>query len=32
MHSVFRIEKKFSANALSYGFPLLDIDGKKPYS
>ena len=27
MHSVFRIEKKFSAIALSYGLPLLDIDG-----
>ena len=27
MHSVLRIEKKFSAIALSYGFPLLDIDG-----
>ena len=31
MHSVLRIEKKFSANALSYGFPRLDIDGVKPY-
>ena len=27
MHSVLRIEKKFSAKALSYGFPRLDIDG-----
>lgn len=26
IHSVLRIEKKFSAKALSYGFPLLDID------
>jgi len=31
MHSVFRIEKKFSTNALSYGFPRLDIDGAMPY-
>ena len=27
MHSTLRIEKKFFAIALSYGFPLLDIDG-----
>ena len=27
MHSVLRIEKKFSAKALSYGLPRLDIDG-----
>ena len=31
MHSVLRIEKKFSANALSYGLPRLDIDGVMPY-
>ena len=31
MHSVLRMEKKFSAKALSYGFPLLDIDGVMPY-
>ena len=31
MHSVFRIEKKFSAKALSYGFPRLDMDGVMPY-
>ena len=27
IHSVLRIEKKFSAKALSYGLPRLDIDG-----
>ena len=32
MHSVFRIEKKFSAKALLYGLPRLDIDGVIPYS
>ena len=26
-HSVLRIEKKFSALALSYRFPFLDMDG-----
>ena len=31
MHSVFRIEKKFSAKALSYGLPRLDMDGIIPY-
>ena len=28
----FRIEKKFSAKALSYGFPRLDIDGVKGFT
>ena len=27
MHAVFRIEKNFSAIALSYGFPHLDMEG-----
>ena len=31
IHSVLRIEKKFSAKALSYGLPRLDIDGVMPY-
>ena len=31
MHSVLRIEKKFSAKALSYGLLRLDIDGVMPY-
>ena len=31
MHSVLRMEKKFSAKALSYGFPRLDIEGVMPY-
>ena len=31
MHSDLRIEKKFSAIALSYGFARLDIDGVMPY-
>ena len=28
---VLRMEKKFSAIALSYGFPRLDIEGVMPY-
>jgi len=32
MHSVFRIEKKFSAGELSSGLPALDIEGKMLYS
>ena len=31
IHSVLRIEKKFSAKALSYGLPRLDIDGVMLY-
>ena len=31
-HGVFRVEKKFSATALSYGFPRLDMEGVMPYS
>lgn len=31
-HSVLRIEKKFSALALSYRFPFLDMDGGMPYA
>ena len=31
IHSVLSIEKKFSAKALSYGLPRLDIDGVMPY-
>ena len=31
IHSVLRIEKKFSAKALSYGLPRLDMDGVMPY-
>ena len=31
IHSILRIEKKFSANALSYGLPCLDVDGVMPY-
>lgn len=31
IHSVLRIEKKFSAKVLSYGLPRLDIDGVMPY-
>lgn len=30
IHSDFKIEKKFSAKELSYGFPRLDIDGVMP--
>ena len=32
IHSVLRIEKKFSAGALSSGLPALDIEGKMLYS
>ena len=28
----FKDRKKFSVNALAYGFPRLDIDGVMPYS
>ena len=31
IHSVLRIEKKFSAKALSYGLPRLDMDGVMSY-
>ena len=31
MHSVLRMEKKFSAKALSYGLLRLDIEGVMPY-
>jgi hypothetical protein len=31
MHSDLRMEKKFSAMALSYGFARLDMDGVMPY-
>ena len=31
MHSVLRMEKKFSAIALSYRFPRLDIEGVMPH-
>ena len=31
MHSVLRMEKMFSAMALSYGFARLDMDGVMPY-
>lgn len=32
MVSLLKIEKKFSAMALSYGFPFLDMDGVMPYA
>ena len=31
MHSVLRMKKKFSAMALSCGFPRLDMEGVMPY-
>ena len=31
IYSVLSMEKKFSAKALSYGLPRLDIDGIMPY-
>ena len=31
IHSVLSMEKKFSAKALSYGLPRLDMDGVMPY-
>lgn len=31
IHSVLSMEKKFSAKALSYGFPRPDMDGVMPY-
>lgn len=31
IHSIFRIDKKFSDKALSYGFPRFDIDSVMLY-